>query len=106
LLHLVGFLSSRFTHDARSQEHKVLHLLKDEAARLAQLPDRTFREEKMFFPCEEKTKYDNRPGDMGSKWKHIIPQLFQKQRAQFDHRSYSDGANRRPGLRRLQQHLR
>jgi len=21
-LHLVGFLSSRFTHDARSQEHK------------------------------------------------------------------------------------
>ena len=26
LLHLVGFLSSRFTHDARSQEHKVCGL--------------------------------------------------------------------------------
>ena len=27
LLHLVGFLSSRFTHDARSQEHKVINLV-------------------------------------------------------------------------------
>ena len=25
MLHLVGFLSSRFTHDARSQEHKTYY---------------------------------------------------------------------------------
>jgi len=29
-LHLVGFLSSRFTHDARSQEHKAhMYMLND-----------------------------------------------------------------------------
>ena len=27
VLHLVGFLSSRFTHDARSQEHKAYNLM-------------------------------------------------------------------------------
>ena len=29
LLHLVGFLSSRFTHDARSQEHKAINTIID-----------------------------------------------------------------------------